>query len=113
MCDDIKKATGVLNYVCANRKQLFEKEIHILPSSLKITINRQSDEKFKNTEQLLNSILSGKSISSDKSDPSEVVACNKDVLEQQTHSYNSFEKSAVALRKFAVSFATYTDYSME
>lgn len=109
MSDEIKRATQLLNYVCANRKNLLEREIHILPSSLKITINRHSDEKFKDTELLLDSILSGaiakpanaQSFASENS----VV----DILQDQTESFNSFELSAAALRKFSIGFANYTD----
>mmetsp|Transcript_20171 Transcript_20171/g.27794 ORF Transcript_20171/g.27794 Transcript_20171/m.27794 type:complete len:114 (+) Transcript_20171:50-391(+) len=112
--DEIRKTTLLLNCVCANRKQLLEKEIHILPSSLKITINRQSEDKFKNTEQLLNSILNNSTLASSNGiSNASVNNSNLDILYDQTVSYNSFEKSAAALRKFSINFVNYTDGNME
>ena len=106
----VEKTTNLLNYACANRKQLFEKEVRIAPSSLKIIINRHDNEYFKNAEQLINCINKRDDIQSDNN---EILKFSEDILQQQTKSYDSFKKSAATLRNFSTSFANYRNDSCE
>ena len=106
--NSVEKAANLLNYACANRQQLLEKEVRIVPSSLKIVINRHDKEYFKNAEELINSIINR---DPNQKNSDDALAYSEDILHQQTKSYDSFKKSAATLKNFSTSFATYSDAS--
>ena len=108
--NSIERAANLLNYACANRKQLLEKEVRIVPSSLKIIINRHDNEYFKNAEQLINSINNRDNGQSGSKD---MLTFSEDILQQQTKSYDSFKKSAATLKNFSTNFANYSNNSCE
>jgi hypothetical protein len=107
--NSIEKAANLLNYACANRKQLLEKEVRIAPSLLKIIINRHDKEYFKNTDQLINSI----NRDDNQSTSNHLRIFSEDILQQQTKSYDSFKKSAATLRNFSSNFANYSNNTCE
>ncbi len=61
----IYKSAQLLNFGCANRKVLLEKEITTVPPSIRILLTSPSNEELTSTVALLEHILSKRDILSD------------------------------------------------
>lgn len=97
------KAAQVLNFGCANRKVLLEKEITTVPPSLRLLLNHPTAEGLADTEALLYHILGKKEVLD------EILAAQTDAKTE----YSALARSADELCSVSSSLITPLTYSKQ